>query len=394
MAKNQNTNTKGKSGGPRRKSDSARKLIITLVALLLVMAIALTLSIGSFGFTVKNPNDWFKKPTVDAAQGGENNESTTRNKVDGAVIRLLDSNGSLTHAFSYEELVDGSYDAPISPIGDWDYYLTVTYDPKDATFQNTLFAASWNNPKSEWATGKDVNDYIEIKKVLSEETRATVTILQGFEEQIIIKATCEKQPEIYCTSTVDFLCTSIDIRMTNSIYSEDDYEVRSVKPIGGTIMPDPSNIYLYFKMWDRSPLIKELESAGYNQEGYDYEVSDTPERIESVFVPGIWIQCDYGILYESEGLYNWFNILCKLWGVSTNDTKFKNIVAKNFANGDTSDNQTCFSYGVVFKRAYKDLDFGWVTTNSYIDDVEAHNFEWLVTPANGMTPGDSGIVTG
>lgn len=410
MANYQNRSSRGRSSGSnsrtggtgnrsyaraRNKSDSARNVIITLVALLLAMVIVLTIAIGSLGFTIKSPKDWFKHtttadPTTDSDEK-DGGQSTARTKVNGAVFKLLDSSGSLTHVFSYDELT-----SPTATTGDWDYYLTVTYDPKDATFQNTLFTASWKNPESKWANDKDISDYIEVKKVEHEETRATVTILQEFEEQIIITATCEKQPEIYCTTTVDFIYQFIDVTLQTDDMDSDIWLSENGTVLkGGTILPDFRNIYIHFYMNEDKKLTDALETAGFEQSEIEYEISDTPERIESVYYKGYDMPLTEGILFDGESFDSWFRIMCKIWNVPGNqETKFKNVLAKHYQGYADDDAIYTLGYGVVYKMAYKDVDFGWNLDNVTNSDVEVRGWKWLVTPADNITPSDPGFVGG
>lgn len=82
------------------------------------------------------------------------------------------------------------------------YTITATVTPIDATNTNIDWSIAWKNPASNWANGKNINDYITFT---FDGNTATVTLKTAFSEQAIITATSESDPEVTATCTVDYV---------------------------------------------------------------------------------------------------------------------------------------------------------------------------------------------
>jgi len=71
--------------------------------------------------------------------------------------------------------------------------VTLTVTPENADLKSTAFTPRWKNAASEWATGKEVSDYIEVKKYPTNQTQetlrqATISLKQPFGEVIEVQA--------------------------------------------------------------------------------------------------------------------------------------------------------------------------------------------------------------
>lgn len=86
--------------------------------------------------------------------------------------------------------------------------LTVVVEPSYATNRNIVWSMYWENGESAWASGKDVNDYVELLPTSEGAQTATVRDLQPFGEPVIVKATAEdsvgKESEVYDTCRLDY----------------------------------------------------------------------------------------------------------------------------------------------------------------------------------------------
>lgn len=76
--------------------------------------------------------------------------------------------------------------------------------PDNATNKNVSWSVSFVNPDSEWAKGKNVNDYIAVTPQVPGSNIATVECLKPFGEQIKLTVVSESNPEAKAESTVDF----------------------------------------------------------------------------------------------------------------------------------------------------------------------------------------------
>lgn len=91
--------------------------------------------------------------------------------------------------------------------------LTASITPSSA-LQYFDWSISFANPNSAWANGKTVTDYVTLSNEDNSGT-ATVTCLQGFSEQIIVKAAAMVDSSCFATVTIDYAnrITNIDVKV-------------------------------------------------------------------------------------------------------------------------------------------------------------------------------------
>lgn len=91
--------------------------------------------------------------------------------------------------------------------------LTASITPSSAP-QYFDWSISFANPNSAWANGKTVTDYVTLSNEDNSGT-ATVTCLQGFSEQIIVKAAAVVDSSYFATVTIDYAnrITNIDVKV-------------------------------------------------------------------------------------------------------------------------------------------------------------------------------------
>lgn len=91
--------------------------------------------------------------------------------------------------------------------------LTASITPSSAP-QYFDWSISFANPNSAWANGKTVTDYVTLSNEDNSGT-ATVTCLQGFSEQIIVKAAAMVDSSCFATVTIDYAnrITNIDVKV-------------------------------------------------------------------------------------------------------------------------------------------------------------------------------------
>lgn len=80
--------------------------------------------------------------------------------------------------------------------------LTASITPSSAP-QYFVWSISFANPNSAWANGKTVTDYVTLSNVDNSGT-ATVTCLQGFSEQIIVKVMAVADNACSASATIDY----------------------------------------------------------------------------------------------------------------------------------------------------------------------------------------------
>ena len=82
--------------------------------------------------------------------------------------------------------------------------LVATVEPADA-IQDVSWAVAFVNPASEWATGKNVSDYVSIEYSEEESTKLSVTCKKAFSEQVKITCTYVHNTAISVDCVVDFV---------------------------------------------------------------------------------------------------------------------------------------------------------------------------------------------
>lgn len=124
------------------------------------------------------------------------------NEEAGAILGEEESHGlSLMSA----KIATSDYEAyDVSELAESAYTITATITPSDTTNQTISWSAAFENPSSTWASGKDVNDYLELKPS-SDTKQLTVSVLSGFSEPIIITGVSNSNPEVKATCQVDYI---------------------------------------------------------------------------------------------------------------------------------------------------------------------------------------------
>ena len=92
--------------------------------------------------------------------------------------------------------------------------LTATVSPATATDNKLDWSVEFVNPSSEWATGKNVTDYVTVTPTADGALTANVQCLKAFGEQIIVVAHSRQDPGIWGTATVDYVKRVNSINLT------------------------------------------------------------------------------------------------------------------------------------------------------------------------------------
>lgn len=180
----------------QKKSGFAGKAIISvLLAGLLAAGVCCT------GYASRNDaGEWFKNgdlsswhwsdksPDENPDDSKPNPDDPTPSITDDGAAELEngDSNGiSLLNA----KIPRAAYAANgISAYADTAFTLTATVTPDEAINKAVDWSVAFENPESEWASGKTAVDYVKVTPVSDGALTATATCMQAFGERIIITA--------------------------------------------------------------------------------------------------------------------------------------------------------------------------------------------------------------
>ena len=169
-------------------------IVLILVSVLVVGMLAAF----SSGFTNWDVSTWFGSGQTDDESVGDEEINDTS----GAVINAPEGNGVL---MSVARMAQADYAAyGVSPHAETAYTVTATVVPSTADDKSLDRSVAWSNGVSEWASGKNVTDYLTVTPVSGGAASATLACLQPFGEQITVKCTSRQNPDASATCTVDY----------------------------------------------------------------------------------------------------------------------------------------------------------------------------------------------
>lgn len=209
-------NNKQRSGG----KNTGLKVFASIISVLLAASVITTgVCFGT--------NRWQVTP----------DEPAQEENYDGSIIEETTSDGV---SLMSTKIATADYaEYGISPLAETAYTLTATVFDEDGSSsgipQNVTYTAEWKNPSSEWANGKDVNDYYQVTSTGI--NTATATCLQAFGEPVTITATSYFNPEAYCTWEANYVKRVENITATinsDSIEIANEYDFSDIQVTYGT----------------------------------------------------------------------------------------------------------------------------------------------------------------
>lgn len=167
-----------------------------IIAILCAGILTLTAGIGSSWFTNGNIKTWFNswgkgKQEITSTPDNENNVIITPDDSNG-LIQLTSAPLMLMSADGVERVVPDSY------------VITAIAETSDSTAQRFTWSYAFADNSSEWASGKNVNDYGSFA-VSSDTKKLTVKAKQAFGEPIVITATSAVSLNASASCEMDYI---------------------------------------------------------------------------------------------------------------------------------------------------------------------------------------------
>ena len=126
----------------------------------------------------------------------------------------------------------------VSPLADSAYVLEATITPDYAVeFVKIDWTLAFKDAASDWATGKNVADYVKITPESDGARVAVVECLQPFGEVIVVKALARGRESVYGTCTCNYILRPAEIKAE----LEDGTRIIFKKGSLGTFAFEPSN---------------------------------------------------------------------------------------------------------------------------------------------------------
>lgn len=180
-----------------KKSDGV-KWALTAVAFLLVAVILAGLCLQVFATSDKwKPSEWFKKDEQTEPLPEENGENAFVQDTQECGIKLK----------SAERVADGAAQKGT-------YILTATITPENADNKLLNWSVAWQNPNSEWASGKTVSEYFSLTcgadnadatQASTSYNEVTAKALESFGEPIVVTVRSCDNEALYATKTFGYL---------------------------------------------------------------------------------------------------------------------------------------------------------------------------------------------
>ena len=163
-----------------------KKRIVTMVVAMLSL-VALCFSMVACSTPTTEQSNEANKPTNETILAG----GMQVGEVQDYGIKLMSASIPVTSYADYG----------VAAIAETAVTINATIEPIDAANHGIDWTLAWSNPSSTWATGKTVTDYVNIS---SSGKSATVSCIQPFGQQIIVKATSQDNPDVSAVCTLEY----------------------------------------------------------------------------------------------------------------------------------------------------------------------------------------------
>ncbi|MGN0824560.1 MAG: hypothetical protein ACI4MB_05790 [Candidatus Coproplasma sp.] len=272
-----------------------------------------------------------------------NSNITADNYEHNAIVNDVENNGMLMVSKaiplnSYEE-----YD--VSALALNAYSLSVTYTPSSTTRQETTYSIAFKD-------GSSCSSYATISQSSAGSKTATLTILKPFTKQIIVTATCNANTAIKATTTVDYVCDTLNITLPNqSVYVDDDISFVYNGWSNGTLTPsNDKTITFVYKV--EPYFVYKATAAGFTVKEYYTQTLSAA-------------QLAVGMSFEVSGITSIYPAIL----ISGNSTSYNTFMYSYFSTY-VSDGDSCGMYAFSYNRIYNGV------TYSTYDVTQDSSAEW------------------
>ncbi len=174
-----------------KKHLSGKAVLAIVIAVLIVAAALVTAwAIGSEGFTQNNPLHFFNDWGTATVQPDEPNDDTEKDNISLASY-ALDKADFAAYGISPQAL-----EAKV---------ITVDFEPANTTNKRIGWVCKWKDATSTWASGKNINDYVDFVPAADFGASATLAVKQPFGEPVIVTATSRANSALTSSSQFDYV---------------------------------------------------------------------------------------------------------------------------------------------------------------------------------------------
>lgn len=187
-----------------KKFTNKFRIIASIIAIVLAFAVLAGII---YGLTRANRNSANGNFSLETEGGTVINVSC--NGVDLKIVRITDEDleeDAIVDTEGFEDNdvppTDESEEDELPPKPESTYMLTATVTPSNLRNKKVLWEIEFNNPDSQWATDKNVEDFVKLT-VLSEDS-AKLECYVPFGEQIMVKAISDQDNSKSALCTIDY----------------------------------------------------------------------------------------------------------------------------------------------------------------------------------------------
>lgn len=314
-------------------------------------------------------NGWFDeyiKPDTEQSQ----NDNGENEKVEGMQI-APETSASQMRIRSRVLAVNEYSNYGVSTQAENAYTLTAEVLPEYAADKSLNWSVSWLYGESEWATDKDVNDYVTITPTTDGALTAVCSCLQDFGEPVTLTVSSRSNPSVSATCNIDYYqrVKSCEIAFT---YDGEDYEYTLSN---GVYLLDYMGENRKYYNIELRPIYSNytredtFTTSGSRVFSYEFSLNTFSQSTSTLDIPSY-------LKKESEGTF-YYNCRAYLAMKSANGPvpestmkSYLTAIENDLARVSTSTNvQEKFAYNVYMK--YKN---GTSTAKQAFDEILTYNF--------------------
>lgn len=353
-----------------------------IIALILAAAVTVTaLGVGTSGFTDWSFSRFFPKSEEAEPKPDENEQA------DNTVITVDEERGLklMSATISPENYAEYG----ISTLAESAYSLTATITPSYTTFKEVDYSAKWANASSEWASGKDVTDYVSVTQTVDGALTVNVEVLQPFSEQVIIDVTLRRNTSINASCTVDYVAT-YDIELLNNrtvMTNLSDSFVIELNNVVGTLAFETEDL-LDITFYVPNDVYNGLQDRGVEVNDDNWHMTVTPNDQGTGFLGG----------YTTGPFYTIKSLLQKYYEQQVTGIEFDEfftILSDVYLDGRapaSCSGEEVIQIEIYTQRKYNGQSYGNVDLdNTSITLTDWSDFE---VSATGMNLSQSSIIAG
>ncbi len=189
----------------------AKKIFLGFLALIIAIGAVIACGIGS-----QNSNgEWFKNGNVLTwfNSWGKDKDDSEKDNISLASYALAKSD------FEAYGISPQALEAKV---------ITVDFEPVNTTNKRIGWNCHWKNAQSEWASGKNINDYVDFVPAPNFGASATLAVKEPFGEPVVVTATSRADSRLSSSSQFEYVARYSGLWNENDFYMtsrEDIYNI-------------------------------------------------------------------------------------------------------------------------------------------------------------------------